>query len=73
MSKVECLFVLCLMIATTGTIKAQTIYQYKQDDATVCFFSKDESQYIPHLMRRYQTAKALPGRYGARSPHSHHS
>lgn len=59
MSKVECLFVLCLMIATTGTIKAQTIYQYKQDDATVCFFSKDESQYIPHLMRRYQTAKAL--------------
>ena len=40
---------------------AQTIYQYRQTDATVCFFDKELSRYIPHLMRKYQTSRALHG------------
>ncbi|MCQ2113875.1 MAG: hypothetical protein MJY52_02285 [Bacteroidaceae bacterium] len=39
----------------------QKIYQYKQADATVCFFSLNEKQYLPHLMRRYQLGKTLHG------------
>ncbi len=40
---------------------AQKIYQYKQADATVCFFSLNEKQYLPHLMRKYQLGKTLHG------------
>ena len=39
--------------------KAQTIYQYQQDDATICFFNRNQAQYIPHLMRKYQQGRAL--------------
>ena len=48
-------------VAHNRVLEAQTIYQYKTDSATVCFFNKNQSQYIPHLMRKYQTAKALHG------------
>lgn len=47
------------LLATSTVAFAQTIYQYKQTDATVCFFNKKESQYLPHLMRKYQLGKAL--------------
>ncbi|MBQ0025557.1 MAG: hypothetical protein KBT00_07560 [Bacteroidales bacterium] len=40
-------------------VSAQTIYQYKSDDATICFFSQKQSQYVPHLMRKYQLGHAL--------------
>ena len=40
-------------------VSSQTIYQYKSDDATICFFDRNQSQYIPHLMRRYELGKAL--------------
>ena len=36
-----------------------SMYQYKQSDATICFFDKEQSQYIPHLVRNYQLGKAL--------------
>ncbi|MCQ2176963.1 MAG: hypothetical protein MJY41_03375 [Bacteroidales bacterium] len=47
-------------IITLGfSCQAQTIYQYKSDSATVCFFNKSQSQYIPMLMRRYQLGRTL--------------
>ena len=48
-----------LLITHSVSLNAQTIYQYKQDDATVCFFDKNQSQYLPLLMRRYQKSRAL--------------
>lgn len=48
-----------LLITHSASSGAQTIYQYKQDDATVCFFDKNQSQYLPFLMRRYQKSRAL--------------
>lgn len=50
-----------MLMAHCRVLEAQTIYQYKTDSATVCFFNKNQSQYIPHLMRKYQTAKTLHG------------
>lgn len=50
-----------MLMAHSRILEAQTIYQYKTDSATVCYFNKDQSQYIPHLMRKYQTAKTLHG------------
>ena len=38
---------------------AQTIYEYKQDDARILFFDKNLSQYIPHIVRMYENGKAL--------------
>lgn len=38
---------------------AQTIYEYSQSDARVLFFSKNLSQYIPHMIRMYEEGKAL--------------
>ena len=49
-----------LKLITLGfSCGAQTIYQFKSDSATICFFDKSQSQYIPMLMRRYQTGRAL--------------
>ena len=42
-----------------SSVYAQDIFQYKQTDATVCFFAKNERQYIPQMMRKFQTAKRL--------------
>ena len=53
---------LCAMLTTHSVyMGGQTIFQYKTDSATVCFFDKNQSQYIPHLMRNYQNAKNLHG------------
>ena len=48
-----------LLITHSAFADCQTIYQYRQDDATICFFNRDQSQYIPFLMRRYQRSRAL--------------
>ena len=37
----------------------QTYYQYKTDEATLVFFDKNLSRYIPHMIRMYQTGKAF--------------
>lgn len=49
------------LLATTHCVfcKAQTIYQYESPDARICFFQKSQSQYIPHLIRRYELGKQL--------------
>ncbi len=48
-----------LLITHCLSARSQTIYQYTQPDATVCFFDKQLSQYMPHLMRRYQLGREL--------------
>ena len=37
----------------------QTYYQYNTDEATLVFFDKNLSRYIPHMIRMYQNGKAL--------------
>lgn len=54
-----CIGLWAISLAHNLSVSAQTIYQYKQSDATICFFDKEQSQYIPHLMRKYQSGKAL--------------
>ena len=39
--------------------QTQTYFQYKTDDATLVFFDKSQSRYIPHMIRMYQNGKAL--------------
>ena len=34
--------------------QTQTYFQYKTDDATLVFFDKSQSRYIPHMIRMYQ-------------------
>lgn len=52
----------CLM---SVKLQSQTIYKYEQKDdagkpqATLIFFSKSLSHYIPHIIRQYETGKAL--------------
>jgi len=52
-----CLVVLALCSAQY--IQAQTIYEYKRDDADLFFFSKGLSQYVPHIVRAYEGGKAF--------------
>ncbi len=39
--------------------QTQTYFQYKTDEATLVFFDKNLSRYIPHMIRMYQNGKAL--------------
>lgn len=54
--------ILCL---GAGRLQSQTIYKYEEKGdsgwkgATLTFFSKSLSQYIPHIVRQYNTGKAL--------------
>ncbi len=48
-----------ILMTHNPVLNAQTIYQYKQPYSTFCFFDKSQSQYIPLMMRRYQSSKAL--------------
>jgi Periplasmic component of the Tol biopolymer transport system len=50
---------LALLTFVVGRADAQTIYEYKQEDARVLFFDKGLSQYIPHIIRMYENGKAL--------------
>ena len=52
------LWIIFLLIHST-CISAQDIFQYKDTDATICFFDIEQSQYIPHLMQKYELGKAL--------------
>lgn len=53
------------LLLVSGRLLPQTIYQYTQRDsvgnkgATLTFFSKSLSQYIPHIVRQYEAGKAL--------------
>jgi len=40
-------------------LPAQTIYEYKRDDARVLFFDKDLSQHIPHLVNMYESGRTI--------------
>ena len=39
--------------------QTQTYFQYKTDEATLVFFDKNLSRYIPHMVRMFQNGKAL--------------
>ena len=39
--------------------QSRVYYQYKTDEATLVFFDKNLSRYIPHMVRMYQNGKAL--------------
>ena len=47
------------MIPCISRGQTQTYYQYKTDEATLVFFDKNLSRYIPHMIRMYQNGKAL--------------
>ena len=51
------LILVLLPMVTLG--QNQTYYQYNTDDATLVFFDKDLSRYIPHMVRMYHHGKAL--------------
>ncbi len=50
---------LLLLIPCISKGQTQTYYQYKTDEATLVFFDKNLSRYIPHMIRMYQNGKAL--------------
>ena len=47
------------MIPCISMGQNQTYCQYKTDEATLVFFDKNLSRYIPHMIRMYQNGKAL--------------
>ena len=47
------------MIPCISRGQTQTYFQYKTDEATLVFFDKGLSRYIPHMIRMYQNGKAL--------------
>lgn len=57
--------VAAVLLLFCGELLPQTIYKYQQRDslgnkgATLTFFSKNLSQYIPHIVRQYEAGKAL--------------
>ena len=51
--------ILLSMIPCISRGQTQTYYQYKTDEATLVFFDKNLSRYIPHMIRMYQNGKAL--------------
>ena len=55
-------WIVVLLFAVIPSIswgQTQTYYQYKTDEATLVFFDKNLSRYIPHMIRMYQNGKAL--------------
>ena len=55
---------LLLLIPCISKGQTQTYYQYKTDEATLVFFDKNLSRYIPHMIRMYQNGKALHQQIG---------
>lgn len=51
--------VLIISVLVALQLPAQTIYEYSRDDATMLFFNKNISQYIPFITRQYQDGKYL--------------
>lgn len=66
-SPVKILWVICIMTHSLLS-GAQTIYQYKSDYATICFFDKNQSQYITQLMQKYQLSLSLHGQIWGELP-----
>ena len=55
-------WIVVLLIWLTPNIswgQTQTYFQYKTDEASLVFFDKSLSRYIPHMIRMYQNGKAL--------------
>ncbi len=48
-----------VLVLASFVSPAQTIYEYKRDDADVLFFNKNLSQYIPQIIREYERGKAI--------------
>jgi len=48
-----------LFASAAVRLPAQTVLQYKRDDATLLFFNKDLSQQIPHIIRMYEDGRAI--------------
>lgn len=57
-----------IFMTHSSVVSSQTIYQYKSPDAAICFFDKNQSQYIPHLIRKYELGKALHGQIWGKLP-----
>ena len=59
------LIALAAALLMAGPLRAQTVYKYEQHNAagekgaTLTFFSKSLSQYIPHIIRQYERGKML--------------
>lgn len=62
---IKAISVAVALLLFSGELLSQTIYKYEQRDslgkkgATLTFFSKNLSQYIPHIVRQYEAGKAL--------------
>ena len=52
---------LALVLPLVAQAQNQTYFQYKTDEATLVFFDKNLSRYIPHMVRMFQNGKALHG------------
>ena len=62
--RIVLLILILLPMFTQG--QNQTYFQYRTDEATLVFFDKNQSRYIPHMIRMYQNGKArhrLGGRW----------
>ena len=55
--RIALLILILLPMFTQG--QNQTYFQYRTDGATLVFFDKNLSRYIPHMMRNFQLGKAL--------------
>lgn len=62
---IKAISVAAVLLLFSGELLSQTIYKYEQRDslgrkgATLTFFSKNLSHYIPHIVRQYEAGKAL--------------
>ena len=58
----------CFIAAHSVDVYGQTLYKYEADDAFLVFADKNHSQYVPHVMRKFQNAKALHGQIWGELP-----
>lgn len=52
---------LALLAANSFIADGQKLYKYEADDAFLIFGDKNQFQYVPHIMGKYRSAKALHG------------
>ncbi len=58
----------CILAAHSVGVYGQKLYKYETEDAFLVFASKNHSQYVPHVMRKFQNAKALHGQIWGELP-----
>ena len=51
--------IIVLALPLVAQAQSQTYFQYKTDEARLVFFDKNLSRYIPHMVRMFQSGKAL--------------